>query len=170
MSKQSKIITISTRLLIFIAISLALTMILFAITSFFQKRFLVSWFSFECGVIGGFVSIQQRIKKLSDEDLTLLSHSWATIMVVPIYGGIFSLVLYLLFLSEILKGPLFPGFYIPPKADIPTIEYFKKFFEETYPLSGQDFAKLAFWSFVAGFSERFVPNIIKQVIPQKIPQ
>ena len=34
---------------------------------------------------------------------------------------------------------------------------------KTYPSTGPDLAKLLFWSFVAGFSERFVPQIITKV-------
>ena len=34
---------------------------------------------------------------------------------------------------------------------------------KTYQLTGQDLAKFQFWSFVAGFSERFVPQIISNV-------
>lgn len=38
-----------------------------------------------------------------------------------------------------------------------------RIFRETYPSSGPDLAKLLFWSFVAGFSERFVPQLISNV-------
>jgi hypothetical protein len=42
--------------------------------------------------------------------------------------------------------------------------YFRNFIvkvlQKTYPLTGPDLAKLIFWSFVAGFAERFVPQII----------
>jgi hypothetical protein len=124
----------------------------------------MSWFCFECGIIGGFVSIQQRLKRVSDEELTYLSQSWTSILVVPVFGGVFALVLYLLFLAGIVKGPLFPKITIPPfTTEAPTIEELKGFFTETLPASGSDFAKLAFWCFVAGFSERFVPQIIQRV-------
>ena len=38
----------------------------------------------------------------------------------------------------------------------------KNLFTSTYPSTGVDFAKLVFWSFVAGFSERLVPQIISK--------
>ena len=47
---------------------------------------------------------------------------------------------------------------IPPDTEI-----IKKLLWETYPNSGEDFAKLIFWSFVSGFSERFVPQIISNI-------
>ena len=34
------------------------------------------------------------------------------------------------------------------------------FFSQTYPATGPDLTKLLFWSFLAGFSERFVPQIL----------
>ena len=42
----------------------------------------------------------------------------------------------------------------------PTTEDVVTFLNQTYPKSGPDLAKLLFWCFVAGFSERFVPQII----------
>ncbi len=34
------------------------------------------------------------------------------------------------------------------------------FFSQAYPASGPDLTKLLFWCVVAGFSERFVPQIL----------
>ena len=41
---------------------------------------------------------------------------------------------------------------------------FNNFLKLTFPKSGPNVAKLIFWSFVAGFSERFVPQIIKKTV------
>ncbi|WP_199326296.1 hypothetical protein [Nostoc parmelioides] len=133
--------------------------------SFYYNRFPVSWFCFECGIIGGFVSIQQRLKKVEDEELEYLSQSWIAILVNPIFGGLFALVLYVLFLSGIIESALFPKFAIPEfkGQPFPTTDDLRYFFTTTYPASGSDFAKLAFWSFVAGFSERLVPQMIQRV-------
>jgi hypothetical protein len=164
MKRAKKIVRISNRLLIFTAVTLILTACLFLFT-FHYDRFPLSWFCFECGIIGGFMSIQQRLKKIDDKELEYLGQSWAAILIMPVFGGVFSLVLYVLFLSGIIEGSLFPDFAIPefPKNNMPTVEDLKCFFLGTYPKSGADFAKLAFWSFVAGFSERFVPQIIHRV-------
>jgi len=123
---------------------------------------MVSWAAFGCGLLGGFVSIQQRLKKIGDEELDLLSQSWFQILLIPVYGGIFAGVLYVAFLSNIVEGPLFPKFVGPPFSQpIPTTSDLRAFFSQTYPASGADLAKFIFWSFVAGFSERFVPQIIE---------
>lgn len=143
--------------------TLVLVVSIFGLTLFFHKRLMMSWVCFGCGLLGGFVSIQQRLKKLGDEELELLATSWFQILLIPIYGGIFSLVLYVGFLSEIIKGPLFPHFsYLPFSEPMPTREDLIKFLEQTYPASGPDVAKLLFWSFFAGFSERFVPQILEK--------
>lgn len=153
--------TVTRRLILMTATALAAVVAVFGLTLFWQQRFMVSWVCFGCGLLGGFVSIQQRLKKLSDDDLALLSQSWFQILLVPVYGGIFSLVLYVALLSEIIKGSLFPQFAIPPFTEpLPTQEDLVRFLSQTYPISGQDVAKLLFWSFVAGFSERLVPQIL----------
>jgi hypothetical protein len=41
-------------------------------------------------------------------------------------------------------------------------EDMKKMLTSTYPVAGVDFAKLIFWSFLAGFFERLVPQIISK--------
>ena len=73
----------------------------------------------------------------------------------------FAVVLYLCFLSKIVEGPLFPHFAGPPFTEpVPTTDDVRNFLAQTYPSSGGDLAKLLFWSFVSGFSGRFVPQII----------
>lgn len=162
-NRTRKLLTISKRLLIFAALSLVATSIVFSIAFFLKERLMISWLVFECGIIGGFVSIQQRLKQIGSEELKLLSESWATILVIPIYGGIFSLVLYTLFLGGLIQGHLFPSFFISEFSIPPSTSDVVSFLTTTYPSQGSDIAKLIFWSFVAGFSERFVPQIIHKV-------
>jgi hypothetical protein len=166
MDRSRRILIVSKRLLTFTVATLILTVALF-IVAFLFKRFPVSWFCFECGILGGFVSIQQRLKKVEDEELEYLCQSWIAILMNPIFGGLFSLVLYVLFLSGIIESPLFPRFKIPEFSCPPTVDDLRRFFAETYPALGSDFAKLAFWSFVAGFSERLVPEMIHRVTKNK---
>jgi hypothetical protein len=158
--KRRKLMIVTRRLIIFASLSVLTTALLFAVSLVFRHRLMTSWLTFECGLIGGFVSIQQRLRTIDEEELALLTESWAAVLIVPIYGAIFALVLYVIFLSGLLQGHLFPAFYIPPFADAPTVENLRAFLAETYPKSGPDCAKLIFWAFVAGFSERFVPQIV----------
>lgn len=158
---SGKIVIVSKRLLLVTAITLVMTVALFLLPLAGIGRFPVSWFCFEAGVIGGFVSIQQRLKLISYDELDLLAGSWVNILMVPIFGGIFALLFYLLALSGIIQGALFPAFAMPEFSETPTGEDLRRFLTETYPKSGQDFARLAFWAFACGFSERLVPDMIK---------
>ncbi len=162
-SKPKMLLIVTRRLLLFTVITLVVTAIVFGATFFFGKRLMISWLAFECGIIGGFVSIQQRMSTIELDELQLLTESWATILVIPIYGGIFALVLYVLLLTNLIQGPLFPTFYIPQFDSPPTTENVVTFLTQTYPEQGKDVAKLIFWTFVAGFSERFVPQIINKI-------
>ncbi|MGE3466526.1 MAG: hypothetical protein AB7J13_06295 [Pyrinomonadaceae bacterium] len=81
------------------------------------------------GAMGGFVSALQRIQTQPTEgdslyNLSLLFHGSYSVFVAPITGGIFAIVLYLLFTSGTLSGTFFPSMYSPPgrftdaKADV----------------------------------------------------
>jgi hypothetical protein len=170
MKRRENILIITRRLIILSGISLLVMVSFFGITLWLSGKFMVSWACFMAGIMGGFVSIQQRLKKIGSDELALLSESWFQILLIPIYGGIFSLVLYLLFLSGLLEGSLFPKFGMPPAGGLantpsPGLDAtnIRDFFQNTYPSSGQDLAKLIFWSFLAGFSERLVPQIITNI-------
>ena len=117
---------------------------------------------FLLGLIGGFVSIQQRLPTIELKELRELSGSWSSVVLIPINGGIFSLVLMLMFLSEVLVGPMFPKFTHQAIDSADAVNSILGWFSNTVPKSGPDIAKLLFWSFVAGFSERFVPQIIRK--------
>ncbi|MDI5919772.1 hypothetical protein QLQ86_03060 [Halomonas sp. LR5S13] len=164
MQRIRHIHAITRRLIVMTTVAVAVLGAIFALTFFYNQRFLVTWAVPLCGIIGGFVSIQQRLNKVTDEELALLNASWFQILLVPIFGGVFALVLYLVFLSGIVSGDLFPVFSFPSRDEIEEGEDFMlHIFQETYPSSGPDLAKLLFWSFVAGFSERFVPQLISSV-------
>ena len=119
---------------------------------------------FTAGLIGGFVSIQQRLPKIGLGELRELSMSWLSILLIPFNGGIFALVLMLLFISGIVEGALFPKYSETPPFDHENLQelmaLYGSWLKTTFPATGPDIAKLLFWSFVAGFSERFVPQII----------
>ena len=164
MTRTEKLLRITRRLIILTSLGLLCVISIFGFTLFRGGRFMVSWACFGCGLVGGFVSIQQRVKNFGDEELELLSLSWFQILLIPVYGGIFALVLYLGFLSRIVEGPLFPSFAGPAFSQpIPSTQDVAAFFAQTYPATGADLTKLLFWSFLAGFSERFVPQILDRV-------
>jgi hypothetical protein len=159
-SRAENMLQVTRRLILLTAGALVVTISFIAFTLFTGEKFMVSWVCFGCGLVGGFVSIQQRLKKVSSEDLALLANSWFQIALIPVYGGIFALVIYVGFLSKIVVGDLFPLFSIPAFHTPPTSADMQAFFRDTYPVSGSDLAKLLFWCFVAGFSERLIPQIL----------
>jgi hypothetical protein len=117
---------------------------------------------FFVGFVGGFVGLQRRLKTLPAGDLILLGRSWVCIVISPIAGAILAELLYLLFISGLLAGNIFPLFV----ADVQSAssEGLKTLFQVHCP-DAANYAKVLFWSFVAGFSEKFATNIIRQFEP-----
>ena len=114
--------------------------------------------AFAAGVVGGFVGLQRRLKSTSEEDLALLANSWVYVCLV---GGILAVVLYVLFISQLVSGKLFPEFILDaqPGSTAATTGFAEIFAVHGGPV---DYAKMMFWSFVAGFSERFVTDIVSR--------
>jgi hypothetical protein len=148
---------VSKRLFVALLALLLLVAIVVAVSAL-TAHVSVTYVVFPAGVIGGFVGIQRRVKKLSREDLALIADSWLYTVLSPLVGGILAIVLFVLFLSGLLQGDLFPAF-VPPSASPPS--RFTELFQMRAE-SVQDYAKLIFWAFVAGYSERFVTDVIGQ--------
>ncbi len=119
--------------------------------------------AFTVGVIGGFVGLQRRLKSLSDDDLTLLAHSWVYVCLSPLVGGILAVVVYVLFVSGLLAGDLFTCFAADPDSNGAATA--STGLAKIFAIHGdaEDYAKMLFWSFVAGFSERFATDIISRL-------
>lgn len=151
---------------------------LLAIVSVFLYLLLAPWlelnrspissipFVFLTGVTGGIIGIQSRLKTLAIEDLDLLAHSVPFLLLAPIIGGFLALLLFLMFIGGLIQGNLFPVF--STSAPVAVGENIK---DSTCVSNGisslmcvtgaaTDYAKLLFWSFVAGFSERFVTGLM----------
>lgn len=112
------------------------------------------------GALGGFISIQRRLKELTLGDLQLFADSLLYTLLSPLVGGVLALLLYLIFVSGLVQGDLFPTF-IPDtvaagEADPQGLSLLYAHHADEYA----SYAKLLFWSFVAGFSEHFVTDII----------
>jgi hypothetical protein len=112
------------------------------------------------GFVGGFVGLQRRLKTLPAEDLALLANSWVSIALSPIAGAILAELVYLLFISGLLAGDMFPTFV--PDNPGGTVQGLGAIFE-VHCRAASDYAKVLFWSFVSGFSEKFVTNIISRL-------
>ncbi len=119
------------------------------------------------GMCGGFISSCRRLFQLEpgpdilaackmlQPHLTL--SDLARLIGKPILGAAFALALYLLFISHMITGALFPNVQVVATR---AAMGFKEFFGGTVTAPAGDFAKLLVWSFIAGFAEQFVPDIL----------
>lgn len=154
---------VSTNLLIsvtrrlFIALMILFSIALATATLATNSRYIVLIVVISSGLIGGFVGLQRRLRDLTIKDLELIANSWVYTCLSPLVGGILAVLLYVLFLSGLLSGDLFPHFL--PDENKNGVTGFASIFLQ-YGSSYQEYAKLIFWCFVAGFSERFVTDVI----------
>jgi len=146
--------SVSRRLFIAFIVLLVLVLIV-VISSTLIKHISVSFIVIPTGIIGGFVGLQRRLKQLSTNDLQLINRSWLYTFLAPLVGGILALLLFVLFLSGLLEGDLFPKFVGQDVTPTGFTDLLK-----TQAQQIADYAKLIFWSFIAGYSEHFVTDII----------
>lgn len=155
---------VSARLLIsvtrrlFIALIILYGLSLTAAALLRESVYIVPLLVFASGVIGGFVGLQRRLKELTLFDLELIAASWVYTGLSPLVGGVLAFLLFILFLSGLISGDLFPVFL--PDSDS-TSKGFMAIFEQ-HGEGYKEYAKLLFWSFMAGFSEHFVTDVISR--------
>jgi hypothetical protein len=119
------------------------------------------------GALGGFISGVSRLYSLSWEGDLL----WSTqsvpqlglgvalnVTLAVLEGGIFALILYVLFAAKILEGSVFPEFRFDESSGATWTT-----FVDAGPATCVDIAKAIVWAFAAGFSERLVPDLIGQL-------
>jgi ammonia channel protein AmtB len=148
---------VTRRLFTALAILFGVTLALVAL--FPSAQFVIPAVVIASGFIGGFVGLQRRLRELTEADLELLASSWVHTCLSPLVGGVLALLLYILFLSELVSGNLFPQFV----ADDPAraASDFSSVLAQ-HATNYKDYAKLVFWSFFSGFSERFVTDVISR--------
>jgi len=159
MNRQEALNIIWRKLLIIFMSFLVLSVLI----SLKSGPFRVPGLVFITGNIGGYVGIHKNLGSLSDVEVTQLSSSWLGLVVPSFVGGILAYVLYLLFISGIISGELFPkivGDAVPDGVKKP--EGFDIIFLQ-HADGASDYAKLLFWTFIAGFNQKYVVDIIESI-------
>ena len=125
------------------------------------------------GVLGAFFSALTRIYKVDEAGTALISptvvglpdwHLFMYSFVPPLIGAIAAAVLYLLFISKLVEGALFPKLDCLPKHDCDTIQGLMHYY---FPVEAADYGNTMVWSFIAGFSERLVPNLLQSMVTKQ---
>lgn len=116
------------------------------------------------GTAGGTANAARRVQRLQQESVPVqqsvpLRLAVAQTWLSPIIGGTFAVLLYCVFLAGMLQGEFFPTFAC---ADTPFTDY--STFSSCNPATNADAAMALVWGFVAGFAERFVPNVLDRFI------
>jgi len=122
------------------------------------------------GCLGGSITLLRRVKKDDGPFAEELAASWFATLMPLLYAGLMASVAYLLFMSGIVSGDggngllssnLFPNFTNPNPDGAELLSF--KHVAQMRPASLQDLGKLMVWCFLAGYSERFVIGILKQL-------
>jgi hypothetical protein len=114
---------------------------------------------FITGAGGGIISTYFRLKGVAPSEAE--ANAILQVYITPIISGLLGFICYAFFLTEMIRGPLFPEFI--NKAN----EYqgLKSVFD-IQPEHTLDAAKALLWAFVAGFSEKMIPNILDKLAAQ----
>ncbi len=127
-------------------------------------------FALLIGGIGACVSFFLRFSKLTTTEIEFIVTSWWSIVVPVLIGLIMGGFIYIVFFAGILTGDggdglftsnLFPLFTSTQLEEGEVLSLKKAL--EIRPVSVQDFGKLLVWCFLAGYSERLVPNILQNL-------
>lgn len=124
------------------------------------------------GLFGGAFSMLQRVQSpIGDGDqlsnLLALRTAKREILLSPILGAVGALVLYCIFDAGLLTGALFPDmFAVPGPGKGKGSLTFARYLSTAGPVAGVDHAKLLVWSFLAGFSERLLPDALDRLTKQ----
>jgi hypothetical protein len=120
---------------------------------------------FGVGMLGGVFSTLIRIHRLKPDGqyataaLTERGNQ-VTVLLSPVIGGLGAVILFAILSAGLLKGSLFPD--LPTIKLEPSSDALESVFNVHLP-SSTDAAKLYVLCFLAGFSERLVPDVISRL-------
>lgn len=124
------------------------------------------------GALGAIVSNANRLGGLAKNVPELQSDNssdkppmTSTVHALQLYAsllvsGALGFVCYGIFLSGLLEGGLFPKFNLATASPYTGM---KAFLESIRPATNLDAAKAIVWAFIAGYSEKFIPNALDKL-------
>lgn len=138
-----------------------LVMVLHEMTTFrITAMFVVVW----AGAIGAFISRLARFETLAPKHIELwqrtsfyvIAASW----IPGLVGVIGAAILYVVFASGLIEGTLFPEFACLPMQECDSFSGFVRYWS---PNGEVAYGKAIVWGFLAGFSERLVPDFLNRL-------
>ena len=131
------------------------------------------WLIVASGILGALTSILRRLQDVAtlpafEKDpvleLTSLSHGRTGIYIALVSGAVFSLLLYCVFASGVIgNGGIFPEFKEVGGVASGGMDL-AYFANHVGPAGYKDYGKVLVWSFISGFAERFVPDVLDRLI------
>lgn len=117
----------------------------------------IAFFLMFAAAVGGSIDLSFRTTRLLAEGArsnAILNIAWKLLVSMAL-----ALTTYVLFQSGIVQGSLFPQFASVDEPYTNMIDYLN----HVKPLHNIDTAKALVWSFISGYSERFVPDMLSKV-------
>lgn len=154
-----------------ISITVAVVIVVFICLIVGKRDISLIFLIFASGSIGGIINSYMRVKNIPlemhalGEDATTNKIAILQVYVSPIVSGGFGIVFYVLCLTNIVGGDLFPNFSGTDTVYENVLQMFKK----VKPKTNLDANKALIWAFIAGFSERLVPNVLDSAIKKTKP-
>ncbi|KAF0866385.1 hypothetical protein [Pseudomonas sp. LD120] len=130
--------------------------------------YVVPWVVFIAGNIGGYVGFHRRLSSLNDEEIIGLCSAWFSLVLPSFIGGILAGLLYTLFISGVAQGQLFPVIVADETCRYGESSFYVIFCQHASGYAS--YAKLLFWSFVAGFNQNYVVDLIENIKGSKKAQ
>ncbi len=119
---------------------------------------------FIAGATGGIINTYIRLKDVSLETQKKLDKTSNILAIIQIYvsplvAGLFAFVFYVLCISGLIGGELFPKFTGLEDKFISVADIF----DNVAPAERLDAIKALMWGFITGFFEKLVPNILDRI-------
>lgn len=125
------------------------------------EEFPISWFIIVSAITGA--AVNQPFRKEEPQQMSLF---WILgyILWKSSVAVVFAFILYLMMIAGLISGDIFPQFTKTTIENGGQYVNMKKFATIVDPESYKDVAKILVWSFIAGYSEKFVPNLLSQIM------